>query len=40
MIKTSNHNIFNIYVQTICMDGKCLKSCLLMVLNGKKYVKI
>ena len=40
MIKTKNHHIFNIKMQTICMDGKCLKNCVQMVLNGKKYVKI
>ena len=23
-------------MQTICMNGQCLKNCLYMVLNGKK----
>ena len=36
MIKTKNHHIFNVYMQTICMDEKCLKNFLQMVLNGKK----
>ena len=26
MSKTKNHHIFNTYMQTICMDGQCLKN--------------
>ena len=40
MIKTKNHDILSIQMQTICMDGQWLKNCLQMILNGKKYAKI
>ena len=36
MIKAKNHHIFNIQIQTICIDGQYLKNCLQMYLNGKK----
>ena len=31
---------YDIQMQMICMDGKCLKNYLQMVLNGKKAIKI
>ena len=37
MIKTKNHHVFNISMQTIYMDGQCLKNCLWVVTNGKEY---
>ena len=39
MIKTYNHNTSCINMQIICVDGKCIKSCLSMVLNEKNMLK-
>ena len=39
MIKTKNHHIFSIQMQTICMDGQCLKKCLQIALNGNIVLK-
>ena len=43
-MKNYDQNKESSYVQyldaKICMDGQCLKNCLQMVLNGKKYIKI
>ena len=36
MTKIKTHHIFNIEIKIICMDKKCLKNYLQMVLNGKK----
>ena len=38
MIKTKNHHVFNIWMQTICMDSQCLKNCCFWI--EKKNVKI
>ena len=37
--KTLTHYISCIQIKTICMDGQCIKNCLLMVLNIKKMMK-
>ena len=34
MIKTKNNHISNIWIQTLCIDGQCLKNFLQIVLNG------
>ena len=36
MLKTKNHRIFSVKMQSISLDRQCLKNCLQMVLNGKK----
>ena len=32
--KRLNHRTLCIQMQTICMDGECLKKCLSVILNG------
>ena len=38
--KTKNRHIFSIMTQVVCLHEQCLKNCLQMVLNEKKYIKI